>query len=153
ERDDVVRRESAFLHGRGGKAGDGLPVLLEDRGEVAHDEDALVARDTEVLLDEDAPRPIERHAEALRAGRAEDARRPEDGARRDLLRRGARAHGDAALVDPGHARPRAHLDAERRELAHGAPRELVVEAREEAVEALDEDDARLLGADPPEVAA
>jgi hypothetical protein len=106
-----------------------------------------VARQREVGLDERAPGPVERHAEAREQRRGRHARRPDRRAAGDAPAR----HVDAALVDAEHARARAHLDAHAAEPPLGVGREPAVEGRQQARPGLDEHDARVLGIEAPEV--
>ena len=157
---DRARRVAAHLHRDRRDAGEdmGAAVGLADADHVADREHLGVARHREVRLDEEALGAIGLDARALRQQprqrRRDNAGGPDDGARVDALGRVVGAlDGDARRVDVDDRLLEAHGDAQALERALGLRRQRRWEGREDAVDRLDEQDARLRHVDRAEVAA
>ena len=106
-RKDRRRDVPAHLLGGGCDARYRLP-LLQQRREVAGDENVRQAGCREVRLHQDAAGTVQRHAQRTGQGRRGHARRPQHRARRDPFA----TNLYPARVDRGDRRAGAHLDAE-----------------------------------------
>jgi len=118
------------------------------RSRVADDLDLGMARQGEIEPDVHASAAVEFAAEGAHERRAGDPRGPEYG--RGFDARSCDPH--ALRVDLLDARGQAHLDAHAFERAQRRARELLGEGTQQARPALEQEDARALGLEAPEVA-
>ena len=143
---DVPCRVVSLLDRGRGYAGDLIVAPLEAR-EIANDEGVRVVLQRGIGLDDDPTRPIERGAERSSEAGAGHAGGPENRARRDALAPDVHAF----VVDARHALARADRDAESLELLTRFCRERGRIGRQDAVGALEQDDARLRRVDAAEI--
>ena len=73
---DVVGHRAPLLHGHGGQAGERLPILAPEVGDVPDGEDLRVAGDRAILGDDDSPLPVSFHVEFARQVLGDDAGGP-----------------------------------------------------------------------------